>query len=90
MAANRTIRNHPRMTPANFARSCSSRFFNRGSDIDWYSEILDKGTKPRIHVFTGPPNSGKMALLKQVLNIKRGADSNSPVVAIDMRGNSLY
>ena len=88
MAANRTIRNHPRMTPANFARSCSSSytgFFNRRSEIDWYSQILGKGRKPRIHVFTGPPNSGKTALLNKVLNIEQSADSNSPVVAIDMR-----
>uniref|UniRef100_A0A1X7VJC3 ATPase domain-containing protein n=1 Tax=Amphimedon queenslandica TaxID=400682 RepID=A0A1X7VJC3_AMPQE len=90
MATNLTIAN-PTVTTANFARICNSRyrstfFFNRKKEVEEYSKILGKDQKPLMHVFTGPPNSGKTALLKKVLKIERWEDRKSPVVALDMRG----
>lgn len=59
-------------------------FFNRKREIELCLDHL-KGKPAVISVFTGPPDSGKTALLKHVLD----QQEDRPVVSIDMRAHAF-
>ena len=63
----------------------SPTFFNREKEITHIIDCLQ--SKPAINVFMGPPNCGKSALLRHVLD-KLGSDR--PIVSIDMRTHPFY
>ena len=59
-------------------------FFNRKKEIGLCVGLLN--SRPTISVFTGPPDSGKTALLRHVLD-QQGKDR--PILSIDMREKSF-